>query len=278
MSYKTILVHLNNERHCERLLAAAIGLASRFGAHLTGVHISIGLAYSPVLPGSGGIVAAYREEERKVCERLGQLFDRMTVGVGITRDMRFLQPSGRTDVGAHLLQQARTADLVVTSQLDAQWEPSSILDIPERLAIESGRPILMIPLGGVSGDIGRNALVAWNDKREAARAVFDAMPFLASAQKVTVLGIEQAGEASKGLLPDTSIASTLSRHGANVVAKTSRASSSAVGTEILANVASESADLLVMGAYGHSRLTEYVFGGATHYVTRNMTVPTLMSN
>lgn len=279
MTYKTILVHLNNERHCEPLLKAATGLAQRFDAHLVGIHITIGLAYTPVLPGAGSIIASYKEEERKASERIKQLFERTTAGCAIPTEMRFLQPSGRTDVGAVLLQHARTADLIVASQLDPQWEPSSILDVPERLAVESGRPVLMIPIGGVTGEIGTHALVAWNGKREASRAVFDALPLLRSAKKVTVLGIEQAsGDGARGKVPDTSIAATLSRHGANVTIKTSQAASAAVGTELLASVASEGADLLVMGAYGHSRLSEYVFGGATHYVTRHMKVPTLISH
>lgn len=279
MGYKTILVHLNHERHCEPLLKAALGLAQRSGAHLIGVHITIGLAYAPVLPGAGPVIAAYKEEERKACERIGEMFERTTKGCPIVSEMRFLRPSGRTDVGAVLLQHARTADLVVASQLDPQWEPSSILDVPERLAIESGRPVLMIPLGGVAGDIAQHALVAWNGKREAARAVFDALPLLVAAKKVTVLGIDQAsGDGGQSMLPDTSIAATLARHGANVTIKTARAASHSVGTELIAHVANEGADLLVMGAYGHSRLSEYMFGGATHHVTRHMTVPTLMSH
>ena len=138
---------------------------------------------------------------------------------------------------------------------------------------------MTVPLTGTRGEIGKHVLVAWNGKREAARAIFDALPLLVAAKAVTVLGFEQVRSAGDNLpLPDTAIGASLARHGVNVTVQTASAKETSIGEAILARVAGEGADLLVMGAYGHMRLRELVFGGATRHIVRHMTVPTLFSH
>jgi nucleotide-binding universal stress UspA family protein len=152
------------------------------------------------------------------------------------------------------------------------------MDFPERLALESGRPVLVVPYVGTYPDMGRNVVVAWKPGREAARAVFDALPILEAAETVTILEIKHKGEATDALAPDTTIAAALGRHGIKPVVRSSVAVDISVGDEILSRLADFGADLLVMGAYGHSRMRELVFGGATRHIARHMTVPTLFSH
>lgn len=278
MSYKTIVVQMNDDKRARQLLAPAVGLARRFGAHLIGLHVSQGLIYVPPVRGAGGIVAQIKEQERQVCERIRMAFEEATRAQGFTAEMRFLNPRGRDDVGALVMKHARAAELIVASQADSSLEASGLLDIPERLAMESGRPVLMIPLAGAQAEIGRKSLIAWNGSREAARAVFDALPLL-KGTKVTVLGIEQVrGKGESDPLPDTEIGASLARHGIDVTVKTASASVLSIGEEIMAQVVEESADLLVMGAYGRARFREIVFGGATRHITRHLAVPTLFSH
>lgn len=279
MAIKTMLVQINDAERAERLMAAAVAIADRFEAHLVGLHVSPGLLYVPPLPSTGGIVSMIKEHEREVCERIQHAFDSLTRGRAFASEMRFLNPRGREDLGALVMQQVRTVDLVVASQIDGSMDTTTVLDFPERLAMESGRPVLMIPLAGAPATIGTKVLVAWNGSKEAARATFDALPLLRRSEKVVVLGIAQVRARGDALpLPDTAIGATLARHGCDVTVKTVSAAEHSVGEEILAQVQAEGADLLVMGAYGHTRLRELVFGGATRHITRHLTVPTLLAH
>lgn len=180
---------------------------------------------------------------------------------------------------AAVIEHGRAADLIVASQSDPDWEMSGLFDAPERLALESGRPVLIVPYAGRFGEIGKRVMVAWSGKREGARAVFDALPLLKSADKVALLcvvGGDADGES--GQLPGAEIAASLARHGVKVTVRKTMADEIGVADEILARLADEGSDLLVMGAYGHSRLREMVFGGVTRHILRHMTVPTLMSH
>jgi hypothetical protein len=177
-----------------------------------------------------------------------------------------------------VLDHARSVDLIIAGQTDPDWEQSPLMDFPERLALESGRPVLAIPYVGRYREIGRNVVVAWKAGRESARAVFDALPLLAGAETVEILEIKERRDGGDFLSPDTTIAASLARHGIKATVRTSVAGDIGIGDEILSRVADAGADLLVMGAYGHSRMREMIFGGATRHLVRHMTLPTLFSH
>ena len=120
-------------------------------------------------------------------------------------------------------------------------------------------------------------MIAWKAGRESARAVFDALPLLQGAENMHILEIKGRGDESS-MSPDTSIAASLARHGIKPTIRTSVAPDISVGDEILSRLSDLDADLLVMGAYGHSRMRELVFGGVTRHIARHMTVPTLFSH
>jgi nucleotide-binding universal stress UspA family protein len=138
--------------------------------------------------------------------------------------------------------------------------------------------VLVVPYVGRYPEIGRNVVIAWKSGRESARAVFDALPILLGAQTVQILEIKERGDDRPALAPDTSIAASLARYGIKPTVRTSVAGDISVGDEILPRLADMDADLLVMGAYGHSRMREFVFGGVTRHIARHMTVPTLLSH
>jgi len=176
------------------------------------------------------------------------------------------------------MERGRAADLIIAGQTDPDWDLSPLLDFPELLALESGRPVLVVPYVGRYPSVGRNVVVAWKAGRESARAVFDALPFLRDAENVHILEIKEHADQKSTLAPDTSIAASLARHGIKPTIHTSVASDISIGDEILSRLADLDADLLVMGAYGHGRLRQLVFGGVTRHIARHMTVPTLFSH
>jgi nucleotide-binding universal stress UspA family protein len=278
MSYKTIVVHLNDPRRAEALLEPAVRLAARSNAHLVGLHVFASVPAPPVaVPYSGQVLGSIVAAERKQSEDLAATFARMTAGQSIVAEWRAVKVP-HVDLAAVVMEHGRAADLIVAGQTDPDWDLSPLLDFPERLALESGRPVLVVPYIGRYPEVGRNVVVAWKSGREAARATFDALPFLLAAETVQILEIKERGDDRPALTTDTSIAAALSRHGIKPTVRTSVAGEISVGDEVLSRIADMGADLLVMGAYGHSRMREMVFGGVTRHIARHMTVPTLFSH
>ena len=278
MTYRTILVHLNDKRRVEAILEPAIRLAAQSNAHLIGLHVYAAVPASPVaVPYSAKVLGAIAGAERRETEEIAAAFSRMTAKKPFVAEWRAVKVP-HVDLASVVMDHGRAADLIVAGQTDPDWDLSPLMDFPEQLALESGRPTLVVPYVGRYADMGRNVVVAWKPGRESARAVFDALPILAAAEKVYILEIKQRGEEETGLAPDTTIAATLARHGIKPSVRTSLAADISVGDEILSRLADLGADLLVMGAYGHSRMREMVFGGATRHIARHMTVPTLFSH
>jgi nucleotide-binding universal stress UspA family protein len=278
MSYKTILVHLNDKRRTRALLGPAIELARRYEAHLIGMHVYASVPAAPVtVPYGAKVLGSLVAAERQETAAIAATFAEATKNEPFVAEWRAVKVP-HVDLAAVVMDHGRAADLIVAGQTDPDWDLSPLMDFPERLALESGRPVLVVPYVGNYPEAGRNVVIAWKSGREAARAVFDALPILQAAQTVTILEIKHKGEATDALAPDTTIAAALARHGIKPVVRSSVAVDISVGDEILSRLADLGADLLVMGAYGHSRMRELVFGGATRHIARHMTVPTIFSH
>ncbi len=278
MTYKTILVHLNDTRRAEALLEPAVQLASKNNAHLIGMHVYASVPASPVaIPYGSQVLNTIAGAERQETDQLAATFSRMTAKRPFTAEWRALKVP-HVDLAAVVMDHGRAADLIIAGQTDPDWDLSPLMDFPERLALESGRPVLVVPYIGRYANVGRNVVIAWKAGRESARAVFDALPMLTAADNVHILEVKQRADEETGLAPDTTIAASLGRHGIKPSVRTSIAADISVGDEILSRLADLGADLLVMGAYGHSRMREMVFGGATRHIARHMTVPTLFSH
>jgi nucleotide-binding universal stress UspA family protein len=276
MDYKTILVHLNDQRRAERVLEPALFLARGHGSHVIGLHVAPSVSPPPFpVPGAGQGIGMALGGQREEAEGIAAVFSRMTVNQPLTVEWRALE-APTFDLGTVVLEHARSADLIVAAQADPDWAFSRLLDFPERLAVESGRPVLVVPYAGRYRQIARNAVVAWKPTREAARAVFDALPLLKSAESVQILEVNQSHD--ERAPSDLGLAATLARHGIKTTWRRMVAPDISVGDEILSRLADQGADLLVMGAYGHSRMRELIFGGVTHHIARHMTAPTVWSH
>lgn len=276
MTYKTILVHLNDGRRAERILEPATQLAARFNAHLIGFHAYSAVPASPIPMASsalGHIVAA----ERRNSEVIADAFKRMTSNKAYVAEWQ-LEKATHFDLSGVVTERGRAADLIITGQTDPEWDSSPLMEFPERLALESGRPVLTIPYAGRYSTVGRRIVIAWKKSREASRAVFDALPLLRGADAVHILEIKERGDEDTEFAADTSIAVSLGRHGIKPEVQTSIASDISVGDEILSRAADLAADLLIMGAYGRARFRELLFGGVTRHIAKHMTLPTLLSH
>jgi len=279
MSYKTILMHCNDQRRLARLLAPTIAFADRFQSHVIG--LSVVPPISVITPGAVGappiVFDAHRERYQQENSAMRRQFEKATATKSFSAEWRDAD-AGSFPAVELVLEHARVSDLVVASQTDHEWPASRWLDVADLVAVGSGRPVLIVPNASQLSHIGSRVLVAWNGRREAARAVFDALPILkhAEATKVVWIDPQSDGEPERTLGQD--ICEALLRHGVRCD-KTKRVTAQdGVGPTLMAEAETFGADLLVMGCYGHSRLREFVFGGATRYFLKNMSVPVLMSH
>src|SRR6266852_1393968 len=178
-----------------------------------------------------------------------------------------------SEVGVH----AYYADVVVVARPESAGQTAGPPGLAESLVLSSGRPIIVFPPRGKVSQV-RRILVAWNATRESIRAVADAMPLLAKAEAVEVLVVDhQRHPAGHGPEPGADIARHLARHGAKVEVRRLSSGGKDVGQLLLSQAIAFGADLLVMGAYGHSHLREWMFGGFTRTVLYEAGLPVLMS-
>lgn len=280
MGWKDLLVHVDGGKAVDSRINAAIGLAQTFGAHLT----SLVVLEEPVVPGfvmagvpSGvreGQIAGLKRRAEALAERSGDMIGR----AGLTVDSRMDRAAGG-DVARVLSVHARHADLTILGQADPDDGRPGDSGLVGDVALAAGRPVLVIPYIGAGASLGENVMVAWDGGREATRAVNDALPILKRARKVIVVAVNAAEAPDRyGGVGGADISLHLARHGVEVTVQGLEVRDIGVADALLSRLADEAADLLVMGAYGHSRLRETLLGGVTRDILRTMTVPVLMSH
>lgn len=279
MAYRTILVHIANPAGAKALLAAGLQIARAHDAHLIGLFVFPAHRITPPvpLPFGADIAAKIRKTIDDDVAAARKAFDDACQGQPVVTEWRSITTE-RRDACEVVLEHARAADLVIAAQADPSWDLSPMMEFPDRLAIECGRPVLVIPAGGHFGPMPKSIVVAWNNRREAARALADALPLLARAESVAVVTVEEGEAAREGKLPDTEIGAALGRHGIKAELSSIGRGSGSVGEAIRTFAAVNGADLLVMGAYGQSRFREFAFGGATRHMLRDMSLPVLFSH
>jgi nucleotide-binding universal stress UspA family protein len=272
MALKDILLHIDNSSSCSNRIDLAISLARNHGAHLKGLYV---LSHSYYAPRHGmGATESARKAEELFCEKTAQagisaewLFaDWSVVGVSVTEILNLY---------------AYYADLVIIGQPNHNSaDQSTPLDLPERLGLGAGRPLLVVPYAGNYSTIGNRVMIAWKSGREAVRSTNDAMPILEKADLVSVVTISPAGS------PDNTdgenaqkICSHLGRHAVNAAHEHIYASTSmSIGDVLLNHACEQKMDMLVMGAYAQSRRGVFMHSPVARHLLNFLTVPILISH
>jgi nucleotide-binding universal stress UspA family protein len=275
---KDIVLHLSTRASKDATIDYAVSVAAAFEAHLTGVAFALDPFVPPAMGVGDFTPAGWIDEERAqgqaAAKAAGTRFEEAARRNGIAFNSHLIDSSlaGAGDLFSEI---ASHFDLSIVRQAEPGKAPLEELVI-EGALFDSGRPVLVVPYiqkGVLKLD---RALVCWNGSRNAARAIGDAMPFLHRAKAVEVLIV--TGEGNTGdEIPGADIGEHLARHGLEVEVERV-ASKGEVSDIILSHAADASADLLVMGGYGHSRLREFILGGVTRGILRTMTVPVLLSH
>jgi nucleotide-binding universal stress UspA family protein len=273
---KDIAVNLSGRVAQDFAADYAVSVAAAFGAHVAG----IAFLFDPVIPDAtlGGVpvdlIEMQREENSKVANAAIRRFEAATKQAGVSAETRILDA---TMGGAATLfgRIARRFDIAVVGQAQREHGASEELMI-EGALFESGRPLVVVPYIQKQGLTLDRVLVCWDGGRTAARAIADAMPFLARAKAVDIVIV--AEERKNDEITGASMSEHLARHG--VAANVKRIAKGDLDIEnvVLSYAADSGTDFIVMGGYGHSRLREFILGGVTRGMLASMTVPVLMSH
>lgn len=268
MSYKSLLVHLDDSERCAVRVALALELAERFDAHLTGLYLPHAHRHVPEeAPPPEARLARTHEQFLLAAERAGRIVE-----------WRAPRPCNVATAAMH----ARHADLLLLGQPEAgDWYAQSAGGFVADLLMTAGRPAVVVPHSGAFTDFAQNILVAWDGSREAARAVSDALVLLQRAQCVSIEVIVSNHEAKHPHAERAAIeaAAWLDLHGVQAsFHESARDPAVQTGAALLSRASDLHADLLVAGAYAHSRVHECILGGTTRTLLEAMTVPVFMSH
>jgi len=265
MSYACLMVYVEADATPEQRVRLAASLADQFNVMLIGLSA---LAIPPPMTTDGVIMDMMRT---KLAHR-GEWFRRIA-----DANHRKVEWRAMLDLPAVALpREARSADLVIIGQVKAPVNAYTALD-PGEAILKAGRPMLVVP-DGVSALRGEHVVIGWKDTREARRAVRDALPFLQRATRVTIVEACGPGEekAAVGRLDD--VARYLARHRVDGGPRIMLEQRGSGAEQLIRNAQEERADLLVTGAYGHSRLGEWIFGGMTRELLTESPICCLMSH
>lgn len=278
MCYKTVLVHVDQGRAAGARIAIAAQLALASQAHLVGAamtgmspNVFAAAGLNPAVPPLLLSFDALREESVRALDA----FERQVSAIGVAS---FERRQVEDQAGPGMSMQARYADLLVISQSDpASPAPRLRADFPEYVLLNCARPVLVVPAGLAPAPIGRRVMVGWNGSREATRALTGAIALLKDADQVDVVVLNPESEGDvHGPLAGADIALFLARHGVKVDVRSVSGVLDA-GSVLLSLAADGGADLLVTGAYGHSRIGEILLGGATRTLLASARLPLWMA-
>ena len=270
MSVASILLHVDDTAAFESRLKIAVRLAHQFNAHLTAIYVGLPGNFRNVNETPHGADAGSSDEARvrKLCEEIAS-------GAGVELDWLAEEGDLIDTVNAY----GRYCDLIVLGQHDPDEKTGRGGSATDHVVLESGTACLVVPYIGAAREQMDNILIAWNGSTESARAVKDALPLLKQASRVEILIInpEQQKVKERGA-PAAGVKAYLAKHGVQAETHLMHNTQSDAGDALLSYASNFSADLVVMGAYGHARWREKVLGGFTQHLLGHMTVPVLMSH
>jgi len=278
MGPKTILVCLTTPEHAETLMKHAVPLARKHDAHLVGLHtIEAMLVYPGIamhIPGPA--FAAFNQSQKEEAKKIKAVFNRYTKSETFQSEYRLVRAEAMSAT-ERMVESARAADLVIMAHEDKVVDRYDQRHAQVQVIRNSGRPVIIIPLGYDGPEIGANIVVGWSDTREAARAAHDMLPLADAGAQVSIL---QVGHAPKNPLEDSDgidLVETMSRHGLNASLDYRETLGDGV-VGVLNKVAFEKgADLIVTGAFGHSKAYDFVIGATTYALLKGAQLPVMYS-
>jgi nucleotide-binding universal stress UspA family protein len=256
----------------------ALSLATRFGARLTGLHVIPDPEVPPYFKPSvvHRIAGIYQKHAREAANAASLHFERATHDSGVDIAWRCVEG----DMPRLLAEHARFADLLILGQADTENPPAMrAFLLPQDVVMNAGAPVLAVPIQMALREVGHCIVLAWDGSREATRAFRDALPLLQAADRVSLIAIDPSrqGHVQIGAMVQYMV-EHLAQHGVQVEAAAVPSAGKNAIDVLLSHTASVGADLLVMGAFGHPRVIEFLTGGTTYNLLYRTAVPVFMSH
>jgi nucleotide-binding universal stress UspA family protein len=276
MTPKDLVVFLEEEAGRSERLAFAANLAELWQAHLIVTFVTNRLALDrhagfAVGDALTNMLSAHRAEVEKAKQQTHRLYDHIVANRPFTHEWRISE----NEQGEALMLHARHASLAVLGPAAGSTQSVTTLGLSEDIIFASGRPSLLLPVDWPAHRLAKRIVIGWNASREATRAIADAMPFLTAAEAVHLVVVPEAKITNLGSDPGAVICRHLARHKVSVTLL--QLEGRDAGTVLLEHARSLNADLLVMGAYGHSKISEFIFGGVTRTMFASADFPVLLS-
>lgn len=280
MAYKTLLVSLNEIDRLDAVLQVAAALAAEQKSHVLGLYVIPAPAVYPavgpyVVPEVfDGLTRYFEEQSKGTRSKFDAAMKRRDLS-GQWLEVKAVAPV----ISETVSEIGRIADLVVVSETNRDGKNGVELDFVENVILGAGRPVLILPRKA-DPDLNMSVIVCgYNGSKEAARAVHDAIPLLKKAKDVRLLWVDPVSEADQsGIPPGAGMAESLHRHGVKATAETVHSEGLNPAETVMVRARDLGAGMIVMGAYGHSRIREFVLGGATRHALSNIAVPLFMSH
>lgn len=276
MAIKDLAVAYNGSSNAETALAFAVRMCRKYQAALTGiyVHQPIGVEREVARWATQDILDGIRKADREAAEQIHKQFESSLGVLGFEGPVEWVTEQGA--INENLSRFARYHDILLMGQFSEPGERSAQVRA-EALMMHTGRPVLTVPIDYQPRDFTEHAVVAWDGSRPAARALADAMQILETKSRLDVVTVRR-GTDEDAIDPGRDVIQHLQHHGVNARRVWLQAGRGGVGQAILDYCRQHQPDVLVIGAYGHTRLREDLFGGVTRQMLDSMCVPVLMSH
>jgi nucleotide-binding universal stress UspA family protein len=273
MSYATLLVSVDVDHVSKQLVGVAAGLADKFSAKLIGLSA---LAIIPPFVAEGVVIVenATKEDIAKMKAKLEDAESKFRAAAGTDRQSEWR--SAIEFPTETLMSEARCADLILIEKSKSSWDIYRTVDVGAAI-LGAGRPFVVVP-AAVKSLVADHVVIGWKDTREARRAVKDALPFLHEAKRVTIMEVCAEDQMDTARDHADDVVRYLAQHRIKAERRVEIQGHGSGADQIIGLAEDEDADLLVTGAYGHSRLNEWVFGGMTRDLLTSSPICCLMSH
>ena len=277
MTIKDIGIHVDHTEQSKVRIKTGFELAKRLGANVTALYCQPE-AQLPSYSGYPIAITIIDQLDKTIEQQANEaqaLFDEVAANYEVQSSWR----KTHGDVIQNIALESRIFDLIILGQAHPDHNQGETSRIVDHILLEAGRPCLVLPYTYQDQEFGRNSLITWNGSRESSRAIHDALPLLKLGDKALLVVSDPSKTSfSKVDMPGTLMASHLARHDIEVELKLSYSDDIKTSENLLSLACDEGADMIVMGAYGHSRFRELVLGGMTREILSSMTVPVFMSH
>lgn len=279
MTYNCLFSVLTDEALVDETLLHAVATARAHDAHLDVLCLGVDRSQTGYYyAGASAIVlqetiTRAREESEAVEARVRQVLDGAGIRWGSETGVAQL-----ADLGRHVAARARFSDLVILPQPYGEGRGAELEPVTEAVLFEGNTPACVVPPDRAAQPRPARILIAWNDSIEALNAVRAALPLLCEADVVHVVVIDPPAHGPARSDPGGLLSQYLARHGAKVEVDVLAKTLPRISDVLLRHAADMDADMVVMGAYGHSRFREAIFGGATRYMLEKARIPVLMAH